>query len=261
MNKTNKKTAFITGATSGIGKACAEVFAKNGFRLIISGRREDRLKSIANNLSSAYDVPIQILCFDVRDRSACQKALDQLKDDWKTPDVLINNAGLAKGLAPIHQGSFEHWEIMIDTNIKGLLHMTRLISPGMVKRGKGHIINVCSTAGKEAYPMGNVYCATKHAVDALTKAIRMDLYTYGIKVSQVSPAHVEETEFALNRFDGNKEKASIYQDFNPLKSSDVAEAIFFMASQPPHVNIQDILMMGTQQAGSTYIDRSGRKYD
>jgi|SRR5690606_23219801 len=176
-------------------------------------------------------------------------------------DILINNAGLAKGLSPVHEGDLAHWEQMIDTNVKGLLYVTRLISPGMVIRRSGHIINICSTAGKEVHPNGNVYCATKFAVEALTRSMRADLYTHGIRVSQVSPGHVEETEFARVRFDGNAEKANIYRDFNPLTSRDVAEAIYFIASRPPHVNIQDILMMGTQQAGSTMIDRTGRWFD
>ncbi|MBP7184917.1 MAG: SDR family NAD(P)-dependent oxidoreductase, partial [Saprospiraceae bacterium] len=179
----------------------------------------------------------------------------------KNIDILINNAGLALGLNPIHEGKIEHWETMIDTNVKGLLYMTRLISPHMVEKRKGHIINICSTAGKETYPNGNVYCATKFAVDTLTKSMRIDLHTFGVRVSQVSPGHVEETNFALTRFEGDKERAKIYSNFNPLKSKDVADAIYYIASRPPYVNIQDILMMGTQQANSTFIDRSGRKYD
>jgi NADP-dependent 3-hydroxy acid dehydrogenase YdfG len=171
---------------------------------------------------------------------------------------LLNNAGKAKGLAPIQEGQLEHWEEMIDTNIKGLLYLTRAVAPLMAERGSGHIINISSTAGKEVYPNGNVYCATKYAVEALTKAMRIDLHKYNIRVSQVAPGHVEETEFALVRFDGDAEKAKIYEDFQPLTSKDVAEAIYFIASRPSHVNIQDVLMMGTQQASSTIIDKSGR---
>lgn len=260
MNKPEKGTVFITGATSGIGKACAEVFASNGHPLVITGRRSERLTAISEGLTKKYGVEIVSLTFDIRSPKACDKAWNSLDSNWKSPDLLINNAGLAKGLDPIHQGSLDHWETMIDTNVKGLLYITRLISPGMVERKGGHIINVCSTAGHETYPMGNVYCATKHAVNALTSSMRLDLYTHGIKVGQVSPAHVEETEFAVNRFDGDEKKGDIYSDFNPLQSTDVAEAIYFIYTRPAHVNIQDILMMGTQQAGSNFINRSGRIY-
>nr|MBS0036918.1 SDR family NAD(P)-dependent oxidoreductase [Saprospiraceae bacterium] len=260
MNKSKENVVFITGATSGIGKACAEVFARNGHPLVITGRRSERLTEIKRGLTEKYGIEMASLSFDIRDPKACDLAWNSLESKWRTPDLLINNAGLAKGLTPIHQGSLEHWETMIDTNIKGLLYITRLISPGMVERKRGHIINVCSTAGHETYPMGNVYCATKHAVNALTNSMRLDLYTHGIKVGQVSPAHVEETEFAVNRFDGDEEKGDIYSDFNPLKSNDVAEAIYFIYTRPAHVNIQDILMMGTQQAGSNFIHRSGRIY-
>lgn len=247
-------TILITGATSGIGRATAQVFAEKGYDLIITARRAERLEAFAQFLKVEYDCSVQTLVFDVRDQKACEEAVKDLGQI----DVLINNAGLAKGLATIDEGDIDHWETMIDTNIKGLLYMTRLISPKMVKAGKGHIINVASTAGKEVYPKGNVYCATKHAVEALTKAMRLDLYEKGIKVSQVSPGHVEETEFALVRFDGDREKAKIYEDFSPLKSRDVAEAILFIAERPAHVNVQDILMMGSQQASSIFIDKSGR---
>ncbi|MCB0644392.1 MAG: SDR family NAD(P)-dependent oxidoreductase, partial [Phaeodactylibacter sp.] len=249
---------LITGATSGIGKATAIAFAEHNYSLLLTGRREDRLTTLATELHEQYGVPVQTKVFDVRDLDATKEALASLDEDWAQVDILINNAGLAKGFAPIHEGSFEHWETMIDTNIKGLLYMTRLITPGMVARGKGHIINISSSAGKEVYPNGNVYCATKFAVEALTKSMRLDLYKHGLKVSQVSPGHVEETEFAVVRFDGDTEKAKIYEDFQPLKASDVAAAIYYIASQPPHVNIQDIFLMGTQQAGSNFVDRSGR---
>ena len=254
----NGKTVLITGSTSGIGKATAYKFASEGYRLILNGRRIERLEALKAEFEETYRSEVLLLPFDVSNQRAVQAAVDNLPIDWKNIDILINNAGKAKGFAPIHEGQLRHWEEMIDVNVKGLLYLTRAISPNMVERSTGHIINVCSTAGKEVYPNGNVYCATKFAVDALTKAIRLDLYKYDIKVSQVSPAHVEETEFALVRFDGDAQRARIYDDFNPLTSPDVAEAIFFMANQPSHVNIQDILMMGTQQAGSTFINRSGR---
>ena len=187
-----------------------------------------------------------------------KKAISQLKNKWKKIDILLNNAGLAKGFDEIHKGDINDWEIMIDTNLKGLLYMTRMVTPYMVERGSGHVINIASTAGKEVYPKGNVYCATKHGVDALTKAMRLDLHKYGIRVSQVAPGHVEDTEFALVRFNGDKEKSKIYEDFKPVNSKDIAKIIHFIASQPIHVNIQDILVMGSQQANSNFIDRSGR---
>ena len=261
MKQEISKIVMVTGATSGIGKATAKIFAKKGYDVIITGRRQERLEAIQNKLSSKYGAKVQALCFDVRSYEEVQQALTSLPDQWQNIQILINNAGLAKGLDEIHEGSLDHYETMIDTNVKGLLYMTRAISPRMVERRSGHIINVCSTAGHEVYPKGNVYCATKHAVDALTKGMRMDLYKYDIRVSQVSPAHVEQTEFAINRFDGNVEKAKIYEDFNPLTSKDVADTIYFIASRPLHVNVQDILVMGTQQAPGGNIDRVGRKYD
>jgi NADP-dependent 3-hydroxy acid dehydrogenase YdfG len=253
------KIVFITGATSGIGNATAKIFAKNGYNLILTGRRRDRLDEVKKKLQHKYGVDIQTLCFDIRDHDAVKKAWKSLKTDWKQVDILVNNAGLAKGFSPIHEGNTDDWEIMIDTNLKGLLFITRLVSPVMVKNQKGHIINICSTAGHEVYPNGNVYSATKFGVDALTRSMRLDLYKFGIKVSQVSPGHVEETEFALVRFDGDEKRAKIYEDFNPLKAKDVAEIIYFLASRAKHINIQDVLVMGTQQAGSNFIDRSGRK--
>lgn len=256
QDKTNK--VLITGATSGIGRASAHEFARHGHHVLLTGRREDRLNALSDEIRGQYNVKVHTLCFDVRDQEACQKAVTGLPPFWKEPDILINNAGLAQGLHPIHEGLTEDWDVMIDTNIKGLLYMTRLITPAMVARKSGHVINVGSIAGHEVYPKGNVYSATKFAVDALTKSMRLDLYTHGIRVSQVSPGHVEETEFALVRFHGDKEKSRIYEDFQPLRSSDVAEAIYFIASRPPHVNIQDIVLMGTQQAGVNFIDRSGR---
>ena len=250
---------MITGDTSGMGSASAKIFAKNGFNLVITGRRKDRLEDLKKKLQTKYGVEIVTLCFDIRDNEAVKKAWKSLKMDWRQIDVLVNNAGLAKGFHPIHEGLLEDWETMIDTNIKGLLYITRLVSPVMVKNQKGHIINVCSTAGHEVYPNGNVYSATKFGVDALTRSMRLDLYKHGIRVSQVSPGHVEETEFALVRFDGDEKRSKIYEDFTPLKSKDVAEIIYFMASRSKHINIQDVLVMGTQQAGSNFIDRSGRK--
>ena len=250
---------MVTGATSGIGKATATIFAKRGYNVIMTGRRIEKLEALKEKLKRKYGAKTKILSFDIRDKKQVKKAWNSLDDNWKKVDILINNAGLAKGLAPIHKGKIDDWEQMIDTNVKGLLYITRLVTPYMVKVKKGHIINICSTAGHEVYPNGNVYCASKHAVDAITGSMRLDLYKYNIRVGQISPGHVEETEFAKVRFDGNAEKASIYNDFVPLNSKDIAEVILFVATRKKHINIQDILLMGTQQASSTFIDRSGRK--
>jgi len=253
------KKAMITGATSGIGKATATLYAKRGYDIIITGRRTDRLQELRQKLKRKYAVRVKALNFDIRNKEATKKAFKSLDKSWKKIDILINNAGLAKGLAPIHKGNTEDWDQMIDTNVKGLLYISRLVTPGMVKRKKGHIINVCSTAGHEVYPNGNVYCASKHAVEALTRSMRIDLHKHGIRVSQVSPGHVEQTEFALVRYNGDKNKAKIYEDFTPLNSKDVADVIYFISTRPSHVSVQDIILMGTQQANSLHINRSGRK--
>lgn len=251
----------ITGATSGIGKATARLLASKGRNLIITGRRKDRLEDLAEELEEQYDVIVEPLVFDIRNQIDIEKTILAHKDKIENIEVLINNAGLALGLDYIHEGNIDQWNTMIDTNIKGLLYMTRMISPYMVEKRKGHIINICSTAGKEVYPKGNVYCATKFAVDALTKAFRQDLHNFNIRVSQVAPGHTENTEFALVRFEGDDNKSKIYNDFNPLKSEDIANIIDFIINQPPHVNIQDVLITSTQQASSTLIDRTGRKFD
>ena len=258
--KPHKGVVLITGATSGIGRATAEIFAENGYRLILTGRREGRLQELKKHFELAYNTDVLVLAFDIRDAVAVQASLGNLPESFQHIDILVNNAGLAKGLSPIHEGILEHWETMIDTNVKGLLYVTKIVSAGMVAHRHGHIINVCSSAGKEVYPNGNVYSATKFAVDALTKSMRLDLHTHNVRVSQVSPGHVEETEFALTRFDGDVERANIYSDFQPLKSRDVAEIIYFMATRPPHVNIQDVQLFSTQQASSTMINRSGRSH-
>jgi len=257
-----KKNILITGASSGIGLATAIKFASTKlYRLIICGRRSNRINQLAEKLIKDYGAEVCQLSFDVRNYEECEKAIESLSPPFDKIDILLNNAGLALGLDFIQDGKLEHWNTMIDTNVKGLLFMTQLISRGMIERQSGHIINICSTAGKEVYPKGNVYCASKFAVEALTKGIRQDLVTHGIRVGQVSPGHVEETEFAINRFEGDQIKADIYKDFTPLKASDVADAIYYMASCPPHVNIQDILMTSTQQASASLVDRSGRKYE
>lgn len=248
------KTAFITGATSGIGMATAQLFAQNGYRLVLTGRRQQRLEALQNELNK-YDCPSKILCFDIRDKLACQRAWESLEQDWKTIDVLINNAGLAAGLDPIDKGNTDDWDEMVDTNVKGLLYITRLIVPGMVERKQGHIINLSSIAGKEAYENGNVYCATKHAVQALTQGMRIDLVKHGIKVSSICPGAVD-TEFSLVRFKGDTQKAAdVYKGFTPLYAEDIAETILFVANRPPHVNIDDVLIMPTRQAFTRTIHR------
>ena len=252
------KTVLITGATSGIGRATAELFAQEGYRVIVTGRRADRLESLWTKLQNEYLSDAYTLEFDVREPESVQAALESLPESWQNIDLLINNAGLARGFDPIHQGSLDDWDTMIDTNLKGLLYVTRAVSKQMVERGNGMIINIASSAGKDVYANGNVYCATKHAVDALTRAMRLDLTKHGIRIGQVAPGHVEETEFAQVRFHGDTERAKIYEDFQPLKASDVAEAIYFMASRPAYVNIQDIVMYGQQQSGPSTVERSGR---
>ncbi len=255
------RTICITGATSGIGRASAYIFAENGYRLLLIARRKERLEQLKDELNKRFNANVDIRCLDVRDYSALKEELADVLEGKTEIDLLLNNAGLALGLKGIDEGELTHWNQMIDTNIKGVLHMTKIAVPGMKKRKKGHIINIASIAGKEVYPNGNVYCATKHAVEALTKAMRIDLLPYNIRVGQVAPGHVEDTEFALVRFEGDRDKAQIYQDFNPVKSSDIAEIIYFMATRPSHVNIQDVLVTGTQQASATILQRNGRIFD
>jgi len=249
------KLAFITGATSGIGKASAHIFAKNKYKLIINGRRKERLEEIALQLKDKYAVEVLTLNFDVRNKQEVESAIQSLTDKWKNIDVLLNNAGLAVGLNNIQEGIYEDWERMIDTNIKGLLYVTRNIAPLMISRGKGHIINIGSIAGKETYPFGNVYCGTKHAVDSLTKAMRIDMVSEGIKVTQIAPGAVE-TEFSNVRFKGDDAKANaVYQGFEPLHPEDIANAVYYCASLPAHVNINDMVIMPTAQANATTIIR------
>jgi len=246
---------MVTGATSGIGKAIAELLAKNAYNVIITGRREDRLSELVDELKLKHSCNITSLCFDIRNKTDVYAAIDSLSEEWKHIDILINNAGLASGLNPINEGELEDWEKMIDTNLKGLLYASRKISEGMTQRKKGHIINIGSIAGREVYLNGNVYNATKHAVDALTKAMRIDLLKHKIKVSQVAPGMVK-TEFSEVRFHGDKEKAEqVYQGFEPLLAQDIAEAVHFIITRPPHVNIDDLLIMPTSQANAYTIDK------
>ncbi len=249
------KIAFITGATSGIGKATAEILAENGINLIITGRREALLKELKEKLTNGYSIKVLELCFDVREKEKVNKAILNLEDQWKKIDILVNNAGLAAGLSHIQDGNMDHWERMIDTNIKGLLYVSRAVLPMMIKNGKGHIVNIASTAGKEVYENGNVYCSTKHAVDALSKAMRIDMLAEGIKVTSINPGLVE-TEFSIVRFDGDKEKAKIpYKGLKPLTGKDIAEIIWFALNRPEHVNINDIIITPKAQANSFYIHR------
>lgn len=255
-----KKIAFITGCTSGIGSAVAERFSRDGFNLIITGRRADRLQELANALEQSQaktGSPIKILtlCFDVRDKSQVEAAVSSIPEEWQDIDVLINNAGLAVGLNPVQDGVIDDWERMIDTNVKGLLYISRAIIPFMIKRKKGHVVNLGSIAGKEAYPNGNVYCATKHAVDALSKGMRQDLLPHGIRVTQICPGAVE-TEFSLVRFKGDNIKAdNVYKGFKPLSGEDIANAISYCINLPEHVNINDMIIMPTAQANSSLFNK------
>jgi len=244
------RIALITGATAGIGMATAQALGKNGFDLILTGRRKDRLDELKEGIEKESSCRIITLNFDIRNLDETTKAFDSLPDNWKVIDVLINNAGLAVGLEPIQDGFIDDWERMIDTNVKGLLYITRLVSPQMVKKGSGHIVNISSIAGREAYANGNVYCATKHAVQALTQGMRIDLLHHGIKVSSVAPGAVE-TEFSVVRFKGDQHKANdVYKGFTPLLAEDIADTILFIVTRPPHVNIDDVLIMPTAQAFS-----------
>ncbi len=245
-----KKTILITGATAGIGKATAELFAQNGHTLIITGRRADRLHTLADELRNKYGIEVLTLNFDIRNNEEVEQSIASLNGSWKNIDVLVNNAGLAVGLNPIQNGVLEDWERMIDTNIKGLLYITRVVAPMMIERGKGHIINIGSIAGRETYPNGNVYCATKYAVDSLSKGMRMDLLPHGIKVSQIAPGAVE-TEFSVVRFKGDQERADgVYKGYQPLSPEDIAGAVYYVATLPPHININDLLIMPTAQASA-----------
>lgn len=250
-----KKIVLISGATSGFGKATAELFAKNNYNLILTGRREDRLQKIAKNLSEQYSVEVLPLCFDIRDQKAVEKAISSLAESWKNIDVLLNNAGLASGFGLIQDGEIDDWEKMIDTNVKGLLFLSKAIMPLMIANKSGHIINIGSTAGKEVYLNGNVYCATKHAVDAISKSMRIDLLQHGIKVTQICPG-AAETEFSEVRFHGDKEKAkNVYKGYQPMTAEDIASLIYFAATLPPHLCINDLVVTSLAQANSFYFNR------
>jgi NADP-dependent 3-hydroxy acid dehydrogenase YdfG len=248
------RIVFLTGATSGIGEATARLLAKNKFNLILCGRRKERLEKLKNELSAHTE--ITTLSFDVRDQQEVQKAVDSLPEKWKRIDILVNNAGNAHGFDPIQSGSIEDWDAMIDINVKGLLYVSRAVTPGMTERNSGHIINLGSIAGKEVYVNGNVYCASKFAVDALTKGMRLDLNPFGIKVTSINPGLVE-TEFALVRFKGNAEKSStVYKGIEALKGEDIANIILFTLTCAPHVVLADITVFPTAQASSTMVKRN-----
>lgn len=248
-----KKTALITGATSGIGRATAHVFAKHGINLILCGRRQHRLDSVQKALSRETDV--HTLNFDVRSREKTLEAISSLPDDFKTVDILINNAGNAHGLDPIQTGNLDDWDAMMDINVKGLLYVSKAIIPGMTERQSGHIINIGSSAGKEVYPKGNVYCASKHAVLAITEGMRIDLNPFGIKVSAVNPGLVE-TEFSQVRFKGGSQADNVYKGYKALQADDIAEIIHFAVTRPAHVNLADILVFPTAQANSVTLKKT-----
>ena len=255
MYSLKNKVVFITGASSGIGRSCARAFAGTGARLILAARRLQRLEKLAAELKRKPGEGILLLTIDIRDQPAVERAVSGLPSEWAAIDVLVNNAGLSRGLDKFQEGKLDDWEEMIDVNIKGLLYVSRAVIPGMVKRGRGHVINIGSIAGHEVYPGGNVYCATKSAVDALSKGMRLDLSGMGLRVSLVTPGMVE-TEFSLVRFRGDKERAGkVYQGLTPLSPDDIADAIVYCATRMPHVNVSEMIVMPTDQASATMVHR------
>jgi 3-hydroxy acid dehydrogenase / malonic semialdehyde reductase len=256
MQTVKDKIVLITGASSGIGEACAYTFAQSGARLILAARRSPRLAALRAQLAQQFNADVVLLTFDVRDHGAVTTVLDSLPVSWQTIDILINNAGLSRGLDKLYKGNVQDWEEMIDTNVKGLLYMTRAIAPGMVERGHGHIINLGSIAGHETYPKGNVYCATKAAVRAISEGLKQDLLGTPVRVSSVDPGLVE-TEFSQVRFHGDLERAkAAYTGMMPLTAQDVAEVILFCATRPAHVNVSEVLVLPTDQSGATLVHRS-----
>lgn len=250
------RTVLITGASSGIGAACAQVLAKEGYRVLLCARRADRLEALRTEIQTQYpDIDIHTFILDVRDNEKVKEAINSLPPKWQKIDILINNAGLSQGLDALQDGDTDDWDRMIDTNVKGLLYVSKAVIPLLKESQQAHIINIGSIAGKEVYPNGNVYCATKHAVDALNKAMRIDLLPFGIKVTAINPGMVE-TEFSEVRFKGDKERAkNVYNGVEPLSGLDIAETINFVLSRPAHVNINDLLIMPTAQATGTVIVR------
>jgi 3-hydroxy acid dehydrogenase / malonic semialdehyde reductase len=250
-----KKTALITGATSGFGEAIAIIFAEHNWNLIITGRREEKLEKTAAMLATEFEIDVHTLPFDITNRQATKTAIDSIPHRFKNIDLLVNNAGLASGFSNFQDADIDDWEVMIDTNIKGLLYVSWLIIPGMIERKSGHVINIGSTAAKVVYPKGNVYCATKFAVDAITKAMRIDLLEHKIKVTAIHPG-AAETEFSIVRFHGDKQKAAnVYDGFEPMNARDIAEVAYFTATRPANVVLNDIVMTPLSQANSSYINR------
>ncbi|MBI5510315.1 MAG: SDR family oxidoreductase [Deltaproteobacteria bacterium] len=249
-------TVFITGASSGIGAACARAFANIGAKLVVVARRRERLDAIAKELATAHRTKTHVATLDVRDRKSVERVVDSLPEPFAAVDVLINNAGLGIGLDKLHEGNVDEWDLMIDTNIKGLLYVSRALIPGMVARGKGHVINLGSLAGREVYPGGAVYAATKYAVRALTKALRLDLLGTGLRVTTIDPGMVD-TEFSTVRFRGDKARADkVYQGLQPLTGDDIADAVLFCATRPPHVDISELVLMPTAQGSTTMAHRA-----
>ena len=249
------RTVLVTGASSGIGAACAEVFADAGCRLVLAARRLDRLEVMAQRLRREHDSEVLVGTLDVRDRLAVDAWVEGLDPAWSDIDVLVNNAGLARGLSTIHEGDINDWEEMIDTNVKGLLWVTRAVLRGMVARGSGHVVNIGSIAGHETYPGGNVYCASKHAVTAIGRALNIDVLGTGVRVSSVDPGLVK-TEFSEVRFHGDRRRAdAVYYGLEPLSGRDVADAVFFCATRPPHANVREMILMPSAQAAAVHLHR------
>jgi len=250
------RTVLVTGASAGIGAACARAFAGAGARLVLAARRAERLEALAAELREAHGTGCLLLDLDVRDAEGVAATLGALPPEWTEVDVLVNNAGLGRGLEKAHEGDPADWDDMVDTNVKGLLYVTRAVVPGMVARGRGHVVNIGSVAGHEVYPGGAVYCATKHAVDAITRGLRMDLLGTGVRVSTVDPGMVE-TEFSVVRFHGDQERADrVYRGMTPLTAADIAETVLWVATRPPHVNIDEIIIKPTDQASATLVHRT-----
>jgi len=250
------KIVFITGATSGIGNACATVFAAAGYNIVITGRRKERLEKIKITIESEYNIKVYTLCFDIQHKKEVFDAIENLPAEWKAIDILINNAGLSLGRDSFDTSDINDWEIMMNTNVNGLLYITKALLPHFIKEKKGHVINIGSIAGKEIYENGNIYCASKFAVDAISKSMRIDLLKYGIKVTAIHPGAVE-TEFSLVRFKGDASKAdAIYNGFKPLTAEDIADTIFYTATLPAHVCINELIITCTQQAGTYYYHKN-----
>ena len=250
-----KRCVLVTGASSGIGRACADAFAARGCRLLLAARRKNRLDKLASSLQESHGTEVLTTSLDVRDRGAVENWVGGLSGEWREIDILVNNAGLSRGIEPLHEGDISDWEEMIDTNVKGLHYVTRAVLPGMVDRGHGHVINIGSIAGHEVYPGGNVYCATKHAVTALNRGLAIDTLGTGVRVSSVDPGMVE-TEFSLVRFHGDAERAGgVYDGLDPLTPADVAEAVLFCATRPGNANVREMILTAGAQASAVHAYR------